>query len=135
MKKIMKILLAVTSLIIILVVSITYIDINNSSFTNSIKEQIEKNYQLQDKITYFNQYGNYYIITTQNNIIVLNKEYQEILKEDISKINENKNNYEIIYKNNQLMYENTKRSGNKLTIKYYDITTYKQIKETKLEQQ
>ena len=78
-------------------------------------------------------YGNYYIFTTKNNVIVLNKEYKEILKEDIEKISKNKDNYELIYKTNKLMYEETITKENKVTYIYYDAESLKKIKETTLE--
>ena len=75
-----------------------------------------------------------YIFTTNSNVIVLTKEYKEVLKEDINKLAKNTNNYELIYRTNKLMYEDTTVKDNKVTYDYYDANTYKKISSTTLEQ-
>ena len=46
---------------------------------------------------------------------------------------DNINNYELIYKTNKLMYENTTIKKNKVIYDYYDSKTYKKISSTTLE--
>lgn len=134
MKKIIK-LLALVIIIILTITIIMFSLINkNNKYLNSITKDIKSNYKLKSDITYSNKYGNYYIFTTSTKVIVLNKEFEEILSKDIDILDKNKNNYELIYKNNKLMYEETILKNNKLTYKYYDATNNELIKETKMEQ-
>ena len=133
MKKIIK-LLALVIIIILTITIIMFSLINkNNKYLNSITKDIKSNYKLKSDITYSNKYGNYYIFTTSTKVIVLNKEFEEILSNDIDILDKNKNNYELIYKNNKLMYEETILKKSKLTYKYYDAKTYEFIKEIKME--
>ena len=132
-KTIIKILVIIILLILICIFSTSYIINKNNDYKDNITTTIQTNYQVASEITYTNIYGNYYIFTTQNNVIVLNKEYEEILKENINILATNKNNYELIYKTNQLMYENTIIKNKTITYEYYDAKTYKKIKSTTLE--
>ena len=77
--------------------------------------------------------GNYYIFTTKEKVIVLNKEFREVASEDKSQLAENKNDYQLIYKANKLMYEETILSKKAVTYKYYDSKTYKQLSKITLE--
>lgn len=133
MKKILKV--AALILIIIFIISFILLSITNknNNYLDNITKDIKENYKVEDKITYSNKYGNYYIFTTEKKVIVLNKEYEEVLKKDIDILDENKNNYDLIYKNNKLMYEQTILKKDKLTYKYYDATNNKFIKETTME--
>ena len=131
MKKIISIISILLIIIIILSLILFSITNKNDKYLSSITKDISKNYKIEEKITYSNKYGNYYIFTTKKNVIVLNKEYEEILKEKISILD--KNNLDLIYKNNKLMYEETIYKKDKVTYKYYDATNNKLIKETHLE--
>lgn len=131
---VLKIIIIVIALIFIGVFSLSYTINNNNSYKESIITNIKNNYNVNGDITYANYYGNYYIFTTNSNIIVLTKEYKEVLNEDINKLAKNTNNYELIYRTNKLMYEDTTVKDNKVTYDYYDANTYKKISSTTLEQ-
>ena len=133
MKKIIKIILPLLILVAIYMLILSVINNKNENYMNNITENIKENYDLEEEITYSNLYGNYYILTTSKEVIVLNKEYEEILKEDITTLASNPDNYDLIYKNNKLMYEETILKKDKLTYKYYDATTNEIIKETNME--
>ncbi len=135
MKNIFRFIVIIVVIIIVGILSISYIDNHNQNTLNQITKTIQENYSVEEEITYSNQYGNYYIFTTPNYVVVLTKEFSEVLKENISLLAPNNDNYDLIYKTNQLMYEETVRDENKLTYIYYDAKTNKQIKETTLEQQ
>ena len=135
MRKIHVSILIIVIILVVGVLYISYITTQNETQLNKIVQNIQENYNIKEEINYSNQYGNYYIITTKNQVIVLNKEYQEILKEDISSLAENKENLSLIYKTNKLMYEKTTRKENEITYKYYDATTGELIKTTSLERQ
>ena len=131
-KKIIKIILLLVIIISAAILSLSYIINNNNNYKDNTIKKINKHYKI-DNITYTNTYGNYYILKTKDNVIVLNKEYKEILKEKVTVLAENKDNYELIYRTNKLMYENTILEKDKLTYKYYDAKTVKYINETVME--
>lgn len=129
MKHILKILFLLLIISITIILILSNINKNNNKYLDNITKNIKENYNIKEKITYSNLYGNYYIFTTKTKVIVLNKEYEEINKFDIEILSNNKNNYPLIYKNNKLMYEETIKKKNKITYKYYDATNNKLIKE------
>lgn len=135
MKKIIKVVALVLILILIIFFIFLSLRNKNNDYLDSISKDIKDNYKIEEKITYSNKYGNYYIFTTKKKVIVLNKEYEKVLKEDIKKLAKNKKNYPLIYKNNKLLYEETILKNNKLTYKYYDATNNKLVKETTMEKQ
>lgn len=112
---------------ILLLISIVYLGSNVSKYNYNLNSIIKDNYHIEDKLLYINKYDNYYILTTEDNIIVLNNRYQEVLKEDITKIKKAKN-MDIIYKNNNLMYLKKEIKNNKVIYKYYDPNNLELIK-------
>lgn len=112
---------------ILLLISIVYLGSNVSKYNYKLNSIIKDNYHIEDKLLYINKYDNYYILTTEDNIIVLNNRYQEVLKEDITKIKKAKN-MDIIYKNNNLMYLKKEIKNNKVIYKYYDPNNLELIK-------
>lgn len=135
MKKVKLSIIIILILLLIPTIYITYITKTNKEQYNTIAISVKKNYPIEDNIIYSNQYGNYYIIKTNKKIIVLNQEYQEILKEDISILSDNKDNLPLIYKTNKLMYEEKTIKTNKVIYKYYDATTGEFIKKNVLKRQ
>ena len=129
MKHILKILFLLLIISITIILILSNINKNNNKYLDNITKNIKENYNIKEKITYSNLYGNYYIFTTKTKVIVLNKEYEEIKKFNIDILSNNKNNYQLIYKNNKLMYEETIKKKDKITYKYYDATNNKLIKE------
>jgi len=65
----------------------------------------------------------YYIILTTKNLIVLDKNYKEILKEDIKKIKKIDKDNELVYRLNNVMYETKEINKDKIIYNYYDIYT------------
>ena len=135
MKKTLKILIAPFIIILGITIYTVYLTNNNNYYLNKTLKNIKDNYQINEEITYYNEYNNYYIFTTKTKVIVLNNEYEEILNEDITNIKKRKNNQELIYKTNKLMFEETILDDNNLTYKYYDASNYELVKETVLEMQ
>lgn len=132
MKKLLHIILVPIIIIIIVIIYMSYLSSSNQNYLDSITKDIKDNYKVEEEITYSNQYGNYYILTTKTSVIVLNKQYKEVLSENISTI-KIKEDMELIYKTNKLMYEEKKIINKVLTYKYYDATTGEFIKETTME--
>ena len=103
--------------------SIFFVVSRNDKYINNIEKEVRNNYKLKDDIIYLNKSNLYYIILTNKNLIVLDNEYQEVFKEEKEKINELEEDYEIVYRLNQVMYEIKKVSDNEIIYKYYDIYT------------
>lgn len=132
MKKILKIALIPLIIIIVVILYLSYLSNANQKYLNSITKDIKANYQINEEITYSNLYGNYYVFTTKSNVFVLNKEYEEVLKISIAEI-KIKEDMDLIYKTNKLMYETSEVKDKILTYKYYDAMTGDFIKETTME--
>ena len=132
--RIVTIIIIIIILILIGVFSLSYRITNNNNYKEKIINNIKKNFSQTDTIEYANIYNNYYIFTTKDKIYVLDDKYKEVLKEDLNKLAKNTNNYEIIYRDKKIMYENTIRSNNKVIYEYYDSKDYKKISSTNLEQ-
>ena len=80
MKKALKILIIVIIIFITGTIYISYIDTNNEDYITNLTTKIKNHLKINDEITYTNQYGNYYIVKTTKDIIVLTKDYKEVLK-------------------------------------------------------
>ena len=130
---ILKIVLVIVIIFLIGLFSFSYRISKNNDYKNRIINNIKKNYSINQDIFYANAYGQYYIFKTSDKVYVLDNNYKEVYKEEISKLANNKNNYDLIYKEKKLLYENTIHGKNNITYEYYDIHNYKQIKTIKLE--
>ena len=106
-KRIIQILLIIILPMIILLSATYYIISRNNLYQEKLTKKIKKNYKTNEIITKTTKYENNYIIITEDFVIVLDKKYKELLKEELSTLAVNPNNYELIYKNNKLMYEET----------------------------
>ena len=132
MKKVIKIIIILLLLLLIFILSLSYTITENNNYKERIINKVKKHYQI-DNIEYINYQDNYYIIKTKEEVIVLNKEFEEILKEKSIVLKENNNNYELVYKTNKLMYEKTTLNKNKVIYTYYDAKTNEKIKDTIME--
>ena len=120
-EKMKKFLIFIILLVLIVFSFISLVVLKNNNYLDNDIKEIRKNYQINE-INYLNKHDLYYIILTNKNLIVLTNNYQEVLKEDISKIKINKT-YDLVYKLNQVMYEEKIVKKDKITYNYYDIYT------------
>ena len=134
MKHIKKIIGIIIIVLFILWLSIFYIVRKNNNYEKRLINEIKENYQIQEEITDVNTYDNNYIVITPNKVIVLNSNYENIKEESTSKLAQNTNNYTLIYKNNNLMYENTILKEDKVIYEYYDAYTYEYVNNIILEE-
>ena len=118
MKRIIIIFLSITFILLILLLYIT-----NDNYYNNISKSIKDNYA-NINLYYVNKYNNYYIFLSDENYGVLDGEYNEIMLISKSLVHDNTNNYDVIYKDNKLMYQEEVLDKDKLMINYYDIYTY-----------
>ena len=102
-----------------------YIDKNN---VNSIKKDIVKNIDIHG-VEYINKYNGHYIIRDKKYVYLFDSKYEEVLKIDNDKIYDNKNNYDLIYRDNTIMYMDNYIDRAGVVFKYYDIYSYKLIDE------
>lgn len=114
------------SLIITLFCFVYYMVSNNNKYVDKMKDLIIKNTDIQD-IDYINKYEDNYIVMDMNNLYLINNDYKIIFNIELSKIHENKNNYDIIYRQEELMYFNDKYTDDKIIYEYYDLYTYEKI--------
>lgn len=121
-----KVIIVFILLVVIAFTFITIIVSNNNKYTDNIIKDITANYKVNGKINYLNKSGLYYIIIDNINLIVLDNNYKVILKQE--KITRN-NKYNIVYKQNRLMYEEDKIIKGKIRYTYYDINTLEKIKD------
>ena len=101
-------------------------DSKDIKYNNKLIKNITSNTDIK-KIKYINKYDNYYIVIDKGYIYLIDSKYDIILKKDISLIHKNTNNYDIIYKDEYLMYFNDYINDDVLVYEYYDINTYKLI--------
>lgn len=118
-----KIIIFILVVFLIIFFSIFYLVEKNNKYIKIIEKEIKENYNIKDEIKYLNKSDLYYIIVTNKNLIVLDNNYQEIIKEDINKLKDYDKDKVIVYKLNKVMYEEKNVSKNKITYKYYDIYT------------
>jgi len=115
-------------IILFIFVSIYIMISFDKKYINDLEKLILKNTSIED-ITYINKYDDNYIVSDKEYMYLFNSSYDEIYKVKLSIIHENENNYDLIYKDNTLMYMDDYRNKEGLIFKYYDIYTYKLIDE------
>jgi hypothetical protein len=128
----MKKLVLIGGIIILIFIIWTSIVIHNDNkYIDNIKDNIYKNTEL-DEINYINKYDNYYIVRDKKYVYVFDMKYNEIVKIDNILVYENKKNYDIIYKDDIVMYSHEYYKKNILYCDYYDLYKYTLIKTVSL---
>ena len=116
-----KIIIIFITIILVVLFAIFFLTSSNDRYLNNMKKEINKNYEIKDEIKYLNKSNLYYIIVTNQKLIVLDNEYQEIFMEEVSKIKKINKDYEIVYRLNSVMYEVKDVYDDKIIYYYYDI--------------
>ena len=124
-----KVILLIITIVIIIFIAIILIVHNDKQYNTSLYNKIDKNTSIPN-IAYVNYYDNYYIALNNEYLYILDNKYKEILKIDNILIADNKHNYDIIYKDDKVMYSNEYFKDNKLYYEYYDLYSYKLINKT-----
>jgi len=125
MKKVIRIFILIIFVIFVSIYIMIYID--NKSI-NNIGKYIIKNTDIND-IKYVNKYGDNYIVMDRKYLYLLDNKYEEICKLDIKNIHNNKNNYDIVYRDNLFMYMDNYSDKDGVIFKYYDIENYELVDE------
>ena len=87
--------MVIISIILLVFFSVLFLVLRNNKYINSLEKEIKDNYQVKEEIKYLNKFDLYYIIVTTDNLIVLDNDYQEVFKDDVSKINKLDKDYEV----------------------------------------
>lgn len=95
-----------------------YPSIKNDNYQKRLISDIYKNTDIKD-IEYLNKDNNYYVIKDRDKVIVLDLNYEEVYSIDKSKLKDN--DLDLVYRRNNLYYEEKIRDGDNLTYNFYNI--------------
>ncbi len=95
-----------------------YPSIKNDNYQKRLISDIYKNTDIND-IEYLNKDNNYYVVKDRDKVIVLDLNYEEVYSIDKSKLKDN--DLDLVYRRNNLYYEEKIRDGDNLTYNFYNI--------------
>lgn len=95
-----------------------YPSIKNDNYQKRLISDIYKNTDIKD-IEYLNKDNNYYVVKDRDKVIVLDLNYEEVYSIDKSKLKDN--DLDLVYRRNNLYYEEKIRDGGNLTYNFYNI--------------
>lgn len=95
---------------------------NDQKYFTEMKEKIGLK-----EISYINKYDDKYLVLDKDNLYLFDNKYEEIIQMDRDKLCENKNNYEIIYRNEDFQYLKDYYKNDELVYEYYNIYDCKLI--------
>ena len=95
-----------------------YPSIKNDNYQKRLISDIYKNTDIKD-IEYLNKDNNYYVVKDRDKVIVLDLNYEEVYSIHKSKLNDN--DLDLVYRRNNLYYEEKIRDGDNLTYNFYNI--------------
>ncbi len=111
--------------IIILILSIFIVPVSrNNKYKNGILNDIYSNTILKN-ISYYNKSNNYYIVKDDIYVYVFDLNYDKVYSKDISELSASK--LDIVYRRSNIYYEDKVRDKDKLTYKYYDVSTLEEV--------
>lgn len=128
----MKKKILITSLIIIILIPtlvIMYPIIKNNNYEKELLNNVYNNTTIKE-ITYLNRDNNYYIIQTKEKVLVLDLNYEEKLSLSIDELCDS--SLPLVYRRNNLYYEEKIKEEEKLIYKFYNVTTNELVFETSL---
>lgn len=114
-----KYIIIIIALLLIIISIYIYPIIKNNNYQKQMQKDIEKNTNIKD-INYLNKDNNYYIIKTNEEVIVLDLNYEEVYTLDKNYIEDN---LPLVYRRNNLYYEEKIMKDKTLTYNFYDIET------------
>ena len=95
-----------------------YPSIKNDNYQKRLISDIYKNTDIKD-IEYLNKDNNQYVVKDRDKVIVLDLNYEEVYSIDKSKLKDN--DLDLVYRRNNLYYEEKIRDGDNLTYNFYNI--------------
>lgn len=116
-----KIIITIITILVILALSILIIPIiKNNNYREALLNNIYENTDIQE-INYINKDNNYYIIKTIEKVIVLDLNYEEKYTLETSKLHNR--DLELVYRRNNLYFEEKKKEKEKIIYKFYNVET------------
>ncbi len=94
----------------------------NNSYLNKIKKDIKDNTSIEE-IDNISKDNNYYILTTNKEVIVLDLNYEKVFSLSLTEIKES--DLDFTYRRNNLYYKEKVKEKDKLTYKFYNVKTLK----------
>ena len=95
-----------------------YPSVKNDNYQKTLISDIYKNTDIKD-IEYLNKDNNYYVVKDRDKVIVLDLNYEEVYSIDKSKLKDN--DLDLVYRRNNLYYEEKIRDGDNLNYNFYNI--------------
>lgn len=118
MKKLIKYLIIIISLIIISILFIIIYPVNkNNKYEDKLKKDIIENTNIK-KIKYLNKDNNYYIIKASKKVIVYNLNYEEVFSIKIEDLFDS--DKELVYRKNNLYYEEKTKDKDQIVYNFYN---------------
>lgn len=114
-KKIIIFIIVILLIIISIFLIILVPPLKNKKYQEELLDAIYKNTKLEN-INYLNKDNNYYVVKIDNKVIVLDLNYEEVFSKELLK----EENLQIVYKRNNLYYEEKIRKKNSLKYNYYN---------------
>ena len=124
MKRKKKNIICYIIVIIVIIILILSIFIVPVSRNNKYKNDIYSNTDIKN-ISYYNKSNNYYIVKDDKYVYVFDLNYDKVYSRDISELSASK--LDIVYRRSNIYYEDKVRDKNKLTYKYYDVSTLEEV--------
>ena len=121
-----KLLIIFIGIIIVLFIGMCIMIGINNGYINRLEEDIYKNTDISN-IEYVNDYNGYYIVKNNEYIYLFNTDYEEITRIKSNLVYDNKNNYDIVYRDKTIMYMDNYKNEEGIIFKYYDIYTYEEV--------
>lgn len=124
MKKKMKkrIIILIISIIFVLFIGMYVMIFFDNRYINNVKDVVSKNTNIKN-IAYVNNYDDNYIVVNNEYLYLINSNYEEITRVDLSLMYDNKNDYDIVYKDKTIMYMKDFKNKDGVIFEYYDIYT------------
>jgi len=119
-------------IILLLFISKWIIVLVDSGYVNSLEKEILNNTDVEN-IEYVSKYDNHYLVKDKKYLYLFNSKYEEIISISLSKIYNNSENYDIVYRDKTIMYMDNYMNKEGIIYKYYDIYTYELLDEVKVE--
>lgn len=121
-----KIVVIIVSILILMFIGMNIMIGIDNGYISKIEKDIYKNTDVK-KVDYVNEYDKHYIVRNNEYIYLFNNNYEEITRIKLNLVYENKNNYDIVYRDKTIMYMDNYKNEEGIIFKYYDIYTYKEI--------
>ena len=121
-----KIVVIIVSILILMFIGMNIMIGIDNGYISKIEKDIYKNTDVK-KVDYVNEHDKHYIVRNNEYIYLFNNNYEEITRIKLNLVYENKNNYDIVYRDKTIMYMDNYKNEEGIIFKYYDIYTYKEI--------